>query len=154
MGVLAGWVLCWVCCVSCPRLGSSLFKIGREGACVELKTQCSFSDASPLPSHHSGSALVDVHVLLRALPSHKWSGFVCVSGAVGKIAGPCNGHCGLLACGFSECVDKPCALRAMVMHMAGHGQSQVRWVGGWVGGSLTPCIHIRSLSPTSVGSQT
>ena len=49
---------------------------------------CSFSDASPVPSHYLGSALADAHVLLHALPFHKWSVFICVGGVVGKPAGP------------------------------------------------------------------
>ena len=44
--------------------------------CGAQKSVCSFSVASPVPSHHLGSALVGVHVLLHALPCHKWSVFV------------------------------------------------------------------------------
>ena len=68
-------------------LAFSLFKTHHKGSCVELRTPCSFSIASPVPSHHLGSALADVHVQLHALPCHKWSVFVCVGGVVGKIAG-------------------------------------------------------------------
>ena len=35
-----------------------MFKTHLEGACVELKSPCSFSDASPVPSHHLGAWLM------------------------------------------------------------------------------------------------
>ena len=77
-----------VCCVSCLLLAFPPLKPHCDGACVDLKTPCSFSVASPVPSHQLGSALVHVHVLLHALPCHQWSVFVCMGGVVGRLAGP------------------------------------------------------------------
>ena len=97
-----------VCCLSCLVYASSQFKTRREGACVEVKTPCFFSVASPVPSHHLGSAQVDEHVLLHAPLFPKWSrqgarpGVVPVCLAVSSAGRLCLGVCVVTNCGLQK----------------------------------------------------